>query len=107
AARTAAFIGSRHHEVNIGEDQALKLARGWLSSVDQPSIDGLNTFVISRAVREHGITVALSGLGGDEMFGGYSTFAEVPLLRRLAPLVRLLPSGVRRQAAMRLARHLG
>jgi asparagine synthase (glutamine-hydrolysing) len=39
--------------------------------MDQPTMDGVNAYVISQAVKEAGITVAMSGLGGDELFGGY------------------------------------
>jgi asparagine synthase (glutamine-hydrolysing) len=47
-----------------------------LKAMDQPTIDGLNTFLIARQTRAAGIKVALSGLGGDELFAGYSTFSR-------------------------------
>ena len=49
-----------------------------LDAMDQPTIDGVNTYFISKAAHEAGLKVALSGLGGDEIFGGYSSFREIP-----------------------------
>ncbi len=61
--------------------------------MDQPTIDGINTWFVSKATRELGLKVALSGIGGDEILGGYSTFARLP---KLVDAMRRVPriSGV-------------
>jgi asparagine synthase (glutamine-hydrolysing) len=67
--------------------------------MDQPTGDGVNTYVVSRAVKEAGVTVALSGLGGDEFFVGYPSFLRLEkALKRLRPL-KLLPAAARNAAA--------
>ncbi len=95
AARTAAAFGLPHIDVQITADQALGQARRWFESLDQPSMDGLNTYIVSGAVKQAGITVALSGLGGDEVFCGYPTFEDVPRLMRVMRPARLVPRPVR------------
>jgi asparagine synthase (glutamine-hydrolysing) len=99
AAATARRLGAEHTDLQLGAADAAALAEAWLASLDQPCVDGLNTFVISRAVRRAGLTVALSGLGGDELFGGYRTFRDVVRLRRLAALMGATPPSVRRLLA--------
>jgi len=98
AARTARRLGSTHNDVQLGPLDAEAAALAWLDLVDQPCVDGLNTYLIARAVRQAGITVALSGLGGDELFGGYSTFRDVARFRRVAPLTSAVPASWTRRA---------
>src|SRR6476620_4484287 len=61
-------LGTEHTELILEPEDVLREFSRALSSYDQPSIDGLNTFFISQAVKRVGVTVALSGLGGDELF---------------------------------------
>jgi len=103
ARRTAQRIGSDHHEIVIGKADALALWQQWLAAADRPSVDGFNTFVVSKAARDAGAKVVLSGLGADELFGGYANFFRV---RRLAPAMRtavLVPPATRVAAARLLA----
>lgn len=63
-----------HCEIRLSEDHLLKMLPDAIAALDQPTMDGINTFVVSKAVKNAGVTVALSGLGGDELFGGYPSF---------------------------------
>jgi asparagine synthase (glutamine-hydrolysing) len=74
----AAHYGARHHTVSITtQDMESDLPR-FLAAMDQPTIDGINTWFVSQAAARTGLKVVLSGLGGDELLGGYSTFSLVP-----------------------------
>lgn len=103
SARLAAqTFGTDHHEDRLtGARVAADLAR-ILASFDQPTGDGINTYYASRLAREHGVTVALSGLGGDELFGGYPSFRDLPRLQRLLPLWRTIPGALRTAVVDRL-----
>jgi asparagine synthase (glutamine-hydrolysing) len=80
-----------HHEILCSQHDALEALPDAIKAMDQPTIDGLNTYFVSRQTRAAGIKVALSGLGGDEMFAGYSTFRTVPRMERFAQSWRHLP----------------
>ena len=88
-----------HTEVALTVEDFREGLPAALASVDHPSGDGLNTFVVSRAARAHGLKVALSGLGGDELFGGYPSFRRLSTLAAYAPVLRHSPSAVRGIAA--------
>ncbi|MDB5562043.1 MAG: asnB 5 [Hyphomicrobiales bacterium] len=96
AGDTARRFNLEHTECLIGSAEALEATTSWLQSIDAPSIDGLNVYIISKAVRERGIKVALSGQGGDELFGGYSSFADVPRLHRMMMHLTRMPAPMRR-----------
>jgi len=73
---------TNHHLLHLNEEQLLQSLPSALSAMDQPSIDGINTYLISRSAHETGLKVVLSGLGGDELFGGYPSFQLIPKLRK-------------------------
>jgi asparagine synthase (glutamine-hydrolysing) len=67
-------LNTDHSEIRLSEDRLLDILPAAIAAIDQPTMDGINTFVVSRTVKSEGITVALSGLGGDELFAGYPSF---------------------------------
>jgi asparagine synthase (glutamine-hydrolysing) len=74
AAATARHLGSQHEEVVLDRAEVLAGMEAFWDAIDQPSVDGLNTFLVARAARAQGLAVAVSGLGGDELFAGYPVF---------------------------------
>ena len=73
---TARSLGLKHEVVEFGESEPD--FAGYFDAVDQPSIDGLNIYLVAQAASQAGFRVALSGIGADELFAGYSTFLRVP-----------------------------
>ncbi len=91
ARRIAESIGTEHQEVLLTEADFVGRLDEALDSLDQPTFDGLNSFYMSHAVREAGFTVALVGTGGDELFGGYTSFRDLPALHRWCRFLPRLP----------------
>jgi asparagine synthase (glutamine-hydrolysing) len=114
----ASHYRSRHHVVSISTRDMEEELPAFLEAMDQPTIDGINTWFVSAAAAHAGLKVVLSGLGGDELLGGYATFRTIPdrvqATRRIARvpglpaawqiggvfLSRLLPSFDPRHAAL-------
>jgi len=90
AEAAAKALGSDHVTVRVKRDEFDTLLDDFMAAMDQPSIDGLNTYLVSRVAAQQGLKVALSGLGGDELFGGYPSFWQIPMLLRMG---RLMPNG--------------
>jgi asparagine synthase (glutamine-hydrolysing) len=91
-------LGSQHKTVRITRDEFEAAVDDFFQAMDQPSIDGLNTYMVSRAAGGLGLKVALSGIGGDELFGGYPSFTQIPKLlawRRRLPGVAALAAMAR------------
>jgi len=106
ARRIAQAIGTQHREVVLTQGQVVSGLENALNSLDQPTFDGLNSYYMSNAVRQAGFTVALVGTGGDELFGGYTSFRDLPTLQSLSAHTRWVPTGTRVALAKLLSRLL-
>ncbi len=95
-------FNTQHTEVKLSYEQLLEQIPDALATQDQPSGDGINTYVVSKAVKEAGLTVALSGLGGDELFAGYSLFNRIVMQQRALFLWQWFPQLFRAQFARML-----
>jgi asparagine synthase (glutamine-hydrolysing) len=91
----AKHCATHHTEIPLTGDAVLSRIDEALSALDQPTMDGINTYFVSWAAREVGLKVALSGLGGDELFAGYRTFSDVPGLARIMRAAAYLPPPLR------------
>jgi asparagine synthase (glutamine-hydrolysing) len=107
ARQVAAHYGLAHARRLVTRDEFEADLPAILDAMDQPSIDGVNTWFASKAARELGLKVAVSGLGGDELWGGYPSFKDIPAWVRLCRTAARVPGlgvTVRRALAPLLAR---
>ena len=95
----ARHCGTQHSEIPLQGDAVVSRLDEAVAALDQPSMDGINTYFVSWAAREAGLKVALSGLGGDELFGGYATFADTPRIMRLIRMAWFVPLPLRNAIA--------
>ena len=95
AARTARDLGIEFHDIQVPSRLAVEHTQEWLRRMDNPSVDGLNTWVISHALRATGTVVGVSGLGADELFGGYPSFKDVPKAISIHRKLKAVPKSIR------------
>ena len=98
AAEIATLYDTRHQTRTVKGSDFHTDKKKLLAAMDQPSIDGVNTYFVAKEAADMGLKVALSGLGGDELFGGYDSFRQIPsLVSRLGwvPGIRVLGAGFR------------
>src|SRR4030095_8118796 len=88
ALEVAQRFGTTHQRIDLADEEGLQSVEEAVARLDLPSVDAINTYIVSRAVAQRGVKVALSGLGGDELFGGYPSFRDVPRLKRLSIVAR-------------------
>ena len=82
-----------HVEIILDEKRIIELVQEAVEQMDLPSVDAINTYIVSQFVSKAGIKVALSGLGSDELFGGYKNFKEVAFLKRLSAFPSIVKRG--------------
>ena len=108
AADVAARYGARHIVRTVDRAEFERDLPAILEAMDLPTVDGINTWFVAKAAREAGIKVALSGLGADECFGGYPSFADVPRAVRFLRPFHFMPGvGALLRAALSTAIRLG
>lgn len=103
AQQAADLYETDHHVIPTTIEASRERIPEAIRALDQPSIDGINTFLVSEATVKTGLKVAVSGVGGDELFGGYGTFQSVPQIEGLHRRMGALPGG---RHALRLAANL-
>ncbi len=99
----AARFHTDHHEINVSQSDVLSAIPEALGAMDLPTMDGINSYFVSRETRRAGVKVALSGLGGDEVFAGYASFRTLPRIERWARPWKQVPRALRGSLASAFA----
>src|SRR6202163_2630033 len=100
-------FGTEHLEIPVSQQDTLAVLPEALCAMDQPTIDGINTYLVSAKTRAAGVKVALTGLGADEMFAGYSNFRRVPKMEMFSKRFGRLPRLARRPLSASVALFAG
>src|SRR6266478_6302891 len=100
-------FGTEHHEIPVSQKDTLAVLPEALCAMYQPTIDGINTYLVSAKTRAAGVKVALTGLGADEMFAGYSNFRRVPRMEVFCQRFGRLPRLARRPLSASVAMFAG
>lgn len=99
-------FNTRHNLLQYSASRLKDELPSILESFDTPSSDGVNSYVVSNLVKKQGITIALSGLGGDELFGGYPVFRQLPQLQQI-PIYWNIPLKFRKKMSTPLSKFFG
>lgn len=99
----ARAIGTEHRKILLTEENFVARLEDALECLDQPTFDGLNTYFMSHAVRNAGFKVALVGTGGDELFGGYTSFRDLPRLAAWGRRTQAVPIAAKQSGARLIA----
>lgn len=91
AGEVARHYGTRHTTRVVSQEEFQNDLPKILEAMDQPTIDGVNTYFVAKVAAEQGLKVALSGLGGDELFGGYPSFRQIPMLVQAMAIPSRIP----------------
>jgi len=95
AQQLAGIYGTNHHHISLSDQDKLRFVTHAVDAMDLPSADAINTYIVSDYVARSGFKVVLSGLGADEVFGGYPIFRDYSLVRAAAGTPKWLCSLVR------------
>lgn len=90
AKQMAELYGTDHHHITLSDEEKLQFVSRAVDAMDLPSTDAINTYIVSDYVARNGFKVVLSGLGADEVFGGYPIFRDYSMVRTLAEVPRWL-----------------
>jgi asparagine synthase (glutamine-hydrolysing) len=96
-------FGTDHHEITVSQEDVRAAIPDALRAMDLPTMDAVNTYFVSREACAAGVKVALSGLGGDEVFAGYTSFRTIPRMERFAQLWKHVPAAARNPFAAAFA----